>query len=436
MLNWHEIDDGKTYSRERVDLLLLLEGSTLAPYVDTVGDPTIGIGFNLVYNLEPVLRVIVGKANWSDALLARLETEIGRDYDDGENARLQANLDRVMRMWHDTKDADVPTQFRFGNAGQVRKALDRIAPSYDARIDDWIAGIPESREREALFSLCWNGPSLLGPKLKAAIEAGDRAEAWYEIRYNSNASGDSGLANRRYVEAETFALFDREGKASFAEALQAGGMLARHHALVLDYEARHDADAAGAIKGMETIDAIGGEMLPAVKAALRALGLAAGLKVEELLAASAGYRAVSGDGTGEDGRGNDDDLILGSSGRDRLSGNSGSDILAGLAGADRLTGGAGGDLFVFRTVADSGPSGSDRITDFGSGADRIAFSALGDLTLLTGEGAKFSGAGDEIRWYRDGGSTIVEVDLDGDRNADLTLLLDGRHRLDGDDFLL
>ena len=73
MLNWNEIDDRKTYRQERAELLVLLEDSRLTPYVDSVGDPTIGIGFNLVYNLEPVLRVMVGKANFNQTLLGRLE---------------------------------------------------------------------------------------------------------------------------------------------------------------------------------------------------------------------------------------------------------------------------------------------------------------------------------------------------------------------------
>jgi GH24 family phage-related lysozyme (muramidase) len=436
MLDWNTIDDPKTYSAQRADLLVLLEGSTLDPYVDSVGDPTIGIGFNLVYNLEPVLRVIVGRAHFSETLLARLEAQVDKTYPANSSTAIKANLDSVMKTWHDTRDADVPTSFTFRNDAQVARALDRLAPDYDGRIDAWLEGIPDSREREALFSLCWNAPSLLGPKLKAAIESGDRAEAWYEIRYNSNGSGIAGLANRRYVEAEVFGLFDTDGKASFSEAIDAGRMLARHHEAVLAYESRYDAETAGDIKGMDSIDAIAGEMRPAIRTALKALGLAQTIRVEELLAAGPGATSVAGDGTSQDGSGNDADLILGSSAGDTLSGGAGADLLAGFKGADRLAGGSGSDLFVFTAAADSRTSAADEISDFVAGEDRLGLAKLGDLVFLDARDADFSGSAGEIRWLREGGDTLVEIDLDGDRVADMRIALSGRLTLSAEDLLL
>ncbi|MDB5553979.1 MAG: hypothetical protein JWL86_3963 [Rhizobium sp.] len=436
MLNWNEITDKKAYSEERAELLVLLEGSTLTPYVDSVGDPTIGIGFNLVYNLEPVLRVIVGAKNWSDTLLQTLEAEVDKNYTPNTSSSLVANLNKVMADWHDKRDSDVPGTFSFRNEAQVARALDALAPSYDSKIDKWLSGIPESEERAALFSLCWNGPSLLGPMLKAAIEDGNRAEAWYEIRYNSNGNGISGLANRRYVEAETFGLFDTDNRATFQEAIKTGQMLANHHQAVLAYQDRYDPVAAGQIKGMDGIEAINDEMAPAIKAALKTIGLAAKTRVEELLAAGPGRFNISGDGTTYDSAKNDDDLILGSNGKNALSGNAGADILAGLKGADTLTGGAGGDLFVFSTVKDSTRTAGDTIADFGTGADRIALGGLGDLDFLDKRNAHFSGHEAEVRWFWDSQNTVIEADIDGDRAADLKIVLTGRLTLTETDFLL
>lgn len=434
MLNWNEIENPKTYSTERAGLLVLLEGSTSTAYVDSVGDPTIGIGFNLVYNLAPVLRVIVGSGNWSDALLARLEAELDKSYTPNTSSALQANLDRVMQNWHDTKDADVPESFRFRSDAAIASALDALAPGYDDRIDAWLDGIPDSRERKALFSLCWNGPSLLGPKLKAAIEAGDRAEAWYEIRYNSNGNGIAGLANRRYAEAETFGLFDTEGQANRAEMIRTGQMLARHHETILRYEDRYDPDTAGTTKAMPGIDPIHGEMAPAIRTALKFLGLSAKTKAEELLAVGDGNTDLSGDGTSYDNSMNDDDLMLGSKGADALSGKAGADVLAGLRGADTLTGGSGSDIFAFTALRDSKAKACDTITDFGDGADRVALSAIGPVTLLAEEGAHFTGHA-EARWFRDGNETIIEVDADGDGRSDMQIVLKGALTLGEEDFL-
>ena len=436
MLDFHEIDDRKAYRTERADLLTLLEGSTLKPYVDSVGDPTIGIGFNLVYNLEPVLRVIVGARNWSDTLLQRLEAEVARNYAPGDNATLIANLDRVMADWHDTKDSDVPETFSFRNERKVAKALDALAPTYDAKIDDWLAGIPDSQERAALFSLCWNAPSLLGPKLKAAIEDGNRAEAWYEIRYNSNGNAMAGLANRRYVEAETFGLFEDDGLSSWREALDTGRMLAGHHETVLRYEDRYDPIEAAEIKGVPGIETIHDEIAPSIKTALRKIGLPTRTDVDELLAASSSGTEIAGDGTSFDDAGNDQDLILGAKGDDRLSGNSGADILAGRKGADMLTGGGGADLFVFSRARESSAKAFDTIADFGTGADRIALTRMGDFVFLADIDAEFTGSGPQIRWFWSGGDTVIEADADSDGSADLRIVLVGETALDESDFFL
>lgn len=75
--------------------------------------------------------------------------------------------------------------------------------------------------------------------------------------------------------------------------------------------------------------------------------------------------------------GNGDDILRGGNGNDTLSGNSGNDLLSGGAGADRLighdgddemSGGSGADTFIFLGLA-----GTNRITDFELGVDKLEF---------------------------------------------------------------
>jgi GH24 family phage-related lysozyme (muramidase) len=440
MLNWNEIDDDDAYQAARFDLLKLLEGSTRRPYVDGVGDPTIGIGFNLVYNLEPVMRIIVGAGNWSDTLFKRVKAEIDRSYQPGDGERLVANLDRVMAEWHNKRDSDVPAQFGFRNDAQVAKALDALAPQYDRIIESWVGDIPDSDERAALFSLAWNAPGLLGPKLKAAIDTGDRPEAWYEIRYNSLSSSlpdglKGAIANRRYAEADTFGLYDGDGRATFAQALDAGRMVAAHHTAILAYEDTFDPLQAASIKGVDSIQALSGELQPAIKAVLRRLDLTVDHRLETLLVADGQRRNLAGEGTGHDSSGNDDDLLLGDKTANRIDGGGGRDVLAGMEGADLLTGGKGADIFVF-SEGDSPTTGRiDRIADFGSGSDRIALNSFElDFDIL-GEGRPFTGARSEIRWIEKAGKTIVEIDADADGEADLRVALLGKTEISADDFL-
>jgi len=456
------------YRKTGFDMLLALEGSTRRAYLDTAADPapTIGIGFNLRYNLEPVLKAIAG-TGWSATLQAQLKAVIDRSYGKGDTALLNSRLDKVMAAWNVTKDPGVPKTFAFSSDAGIASALTAISPRYEATIDRWLPGIPQSSERAVLFSLAYNGPSLLGPKLKAAILAGDRAEAWYEIRYNSNGSAHAGIANRRYVEAEHFKLFAGDGKATTAEALDAGRMYAAHREKILSYESRFDADEAGRIKGFAGIDGIFQEYAPAIARLKAAYGIPRSMAPEELQVASASFRNLSGDGTAHDSSASDadllvgcananrlfggggDDALIGLGGRDRLDGGAGNDWLYGGAGADILTGGSGADTFVFRSVAEIGPVAGvhDRITDFEPGRDRIDLSAIdangphpGHAFTLLARGKAFTGEAGELRWYtttsKGEALTVVEGDTDGDGIADFRLDLDGRLTLGKGDFLL
>ena len=81
----------------------------------------------------------------------------------------------------------------------------------------------------------------------------------------------------------------------------------------------------------------------------------------------------TGSGTGR--------ALLGSKGADTLTGTTGNDVIAGGLGSDNLTGGGGADTFAF-TVANGTV---DRITDFASGTDKLAFARSAFSALAPGE---------------------------------------------------
>jgi len=143
---------------------------------------------------------------------------------------------------------------------------------------------------------------------------------------------------------------------------------------------------------------------------------------------------------GADGHALSADLhLLGTAGGDALTGDWGADVLDPLGGTNVLTGGAGADTFHFTAAS----TGSNLITDFQQGSDRIDFSALDanagtpahDPLHFLGSAA-FDGSSGALRFEVIGGNTLVETDLDGDHQADVAVLLSGVHTLVQADFIL
>lgn len=136
------------------------------------------------------------------------------------------------------------------------KLFENIFPQYIKRLNDRINKLipsstnnelynlikPEvhSNERGALLSLVYNNPILIGKGLAGAIITNNRAEAWYEIRYNSHG-GDSknlpGIAKRRIEESNMFSLYGTENPTE-TDFCSAYIMYQKHRSQIEAYEDR------------------------------------------------------------------------------------------------------------------------------------------------------------------------------------------------------
>ena len=146
------------------------------------------------------------------------------------------------------------------------------------------------------------------------------------------------------------------------------------------------------------------------------------------------------------GTGNDlGNLILGNDAGNMLKGEGGNDTLVGGGGSDKLYGGTGADIFKFTGLLDSPASGGDQIRDFsgvteGGEGDRIDLTGLEsaagvNFTLQTD--GRFHGGDGELRWFVGStGNTAVQVDFNGDKTVDFSVILTGAHTLSAADFLL
>jgi len=138
--------------------------------------------------------------------------------------------------------------------------------------------------------------------------------------------------------------------------------------------------------------------------------------------------------------GGEGDLLDGGSGDDRLGGGGGDDRLQGGAGADRLSGNAGADVFVFAAQDSDPQDGGDRILGFARGEDRIDLSAIDANEDAAGDqGFHLDAGGDfragEIRQHAEGQGLRLEINLDGDPEAEMSIWVGGAdHRLGLSDF--
>jgi Ca2+-binding RTX toxin-like protein len=140
-----------------------------------------------------------------------------------------------------------------------------------------------------------------------------------------------------------------------------------------------------------------------------------------------------------------DDVILGSSAANVLFGGAGVDSLTGFGGRDHLEGGAGNDFFIFTSLQDSGPTGGtrDTIVDFEgagvAGGDKIALdiinTKLGDIINFLGTNVNFAGNAGDLRAVWVGDQTIVQLDKDGDKDADFSIALGGHLNPTSGDFI-
>jgi serralysin len=178
-----------------------------------------------------------------------------------------------------------------------------------------------------------------------------------------------------------------------------------------------------------------------------------------MLIANAGDDELYGDGgedqlVGQDGSdflegGTEDDILDGGAGDDTLEGGDDNDILrgrngedelAGGLGRDSLTGGQGADSFVFRALTETVTGANrDQILDFEQGVDLIVVAGLSPGVFeFKGIAAFDTGvANPELRLFETStGSTIVQIDANGDGVADAEIRVAGVTGLTADDFVL
>ena len=271
------------------------------------------------------------------------------------------------------------------------------------------AGMPLSNEKLAITSVTYNRGvgAMNGHPVLDAIANDNRAEAWYQLRYNcwgSNSQFEAGLRKRRLIEAEVFGLYDDPANVTPEEAREAFQMATLHRDHIQQVERRFgetltgqagardllaeaNRDYAGVTAAFGQAQSIRASLEPARAALLGQLRrehpeIAHALTEDrfgvESIYIDPGRELVAGQNHSHANRPDNDrsatldiptrraeaardDLMLGLGGDDVLKSGMGDDVLMGGGGRDRLEGGAGHDLYIVEagaTIVDSDGQGA------------------------------------------------------------------------------
>src|SRR5262249_34836932 len=222
-------------------------------------------------------------------------------------------------------------------------------------------------------SIAYTGALAKGkfPSLHAAIIGGDRAEAWYQLRY-----GWDKPSLRHYAEAQIFGLYAKDATGSpivsFADALAVYRVYTKH------------ADSMQ-MQDLSCVAALGqAGMLSSFNNSLGSIGNAQSLTASlspaaDLLIGRYGqgqtfsplniFITQPSGGTITRSLDNSADLLIGDVGNDTLIGGLGDDLLVGNGGSNTLIGSTGADEYVIGftdqsdTIIDSGGIGSVLVQD-------------------------------------------------------------------------
>lgn len=204
-------------------------------YADSVGVPTIGIGFNLrvTNSLNEVLETFgfdlvssTADRGYRDRLAAVFAANTPSSW--------QSQADAIMAERANAVGGAARSIFEFFNDQEIYATFDELIVTYENQAASLGPNAPLSFERLAIVDMAYNGILSSSNKFRAAFDAGDRAEAWYEVTFNSNygqarANSGTGIMRRRYLEGELFGLYDKDGSPpSEAEALRIFRMVNKH----------------------------------------------------------------------------------------------------------------------------------------------------------------------------------------------------------------
>ena len=209
-IQYHELTQAEYDRKLRVTIA---ESESLHEHVQDIGDGKATIGWGYTLNRDNNVDI------WRDSEI-ELTPEQWQTLERVDAARTAVEKTRIgLNFTRDLTSAE---------ADQLLRAS---VKEYEGPVNQ--LNMPLSDERVALVSVTWNrGPgAITNHPIMDAIREGNRAEAWYEMRYNcwgSNQDYIGGLYKRRFAESEAFGLYNDRDNVTVEEARDVYEMYQSH----------------------------------------------------------------------------------------------------------------------------------------------------------------------------------------------------------------
>ena len=399
-----------------------IEGFEPFVYTDSKGLPTVGVGYLLLeqdtatklWSRKADLTLLQNSVGLSDAQIEVLKTKL----DDAAAAKNNTSgKTNPFPVWYAGFPASANILDWTITNLQAQTLFNSIVEGYKANVKTWLGNdtlynsLQGSDEMLTLVSLAYNGylGSKKSPNLHDAILSGNRAKAWYELRYGTPGNNKA----RYFAQAAIFGLYDNPASTTLDEAFSVYRMYTKNRDGIFDYEAQYGVNPNGSagsednyiteankdlkVAGITTIAAttigdallLAGQKLVAEYSEYIANPVRGGdsanntINTLNIQVSSTGMPILVGEDTpAKTGSNNDlligtenqadvidgfggNDILIGGSGDDKLSGGDGNDVLEGGEGNDNLIGDNGDDVLeggmgntpqVWRTAWNSGTS--------------------------------------------------------------------------------
>lgn len=429
MIAWTQASTRAEYENQRYSFLLATEEQgevALDPYNDNRnagvhGNISIGVGFNLegpaavrnaVFRAFGLIRDNPALSNMPGGPGQSSPRQIENNYIERLIAQLRVSnqdftaLNAIMaERAGDSRLAALGSRratFAFTNEAEVRVVFDELMTTvYEPLVNSWLGGIPDSRERVALVSLAWNNVVKPGDSqnLRQAIQNGDRAEAWYEIRYSSNSASQAAAGGQ---DADT--LIGGEGDDTY---------LVNHFG---------GSDYAGYVNTNETVIELAGQGHDTVTFAGYSLILPDNVERAIVVATRGGFQPNTVP-VGADSRpritGNALDNVIDASG---ASDASSSLVIDGGEGADEMIGGLDGQTFVIDNAGDVIRFRA-RGNPIGNVESYISYTAADYIRNITLRGSQtISASGNDLNNTLDGSQNSAANVLSGGLGDDVYIV--------------